>query len=687
MDVPANVTVTVKEIPHEAVVNSGSMRVVGISDEDFIRTWNWDEERQDPSRAEKFRDKLAQIMNVAVENVDVFSVMNHPKQDKTTDVRFSVHGSPYYKPVKLNGLLLQHREDFERELKINITMVGIDECLYENTNCEGSCTNALEISSLPFMVNANRTALVGVRVLVEPECVCGARNFDKPETCNNVHCYNGGRCLEGRWGVRCQCPRGFDGPRCQQTTRTFNGKGWAWYPPLELCEESHLSVEFLTKKPDGVILYNGPIVPPEEEELLVSDFISLELVRGQPRLLLDFGSGTLELRVNVKTSLDDGDWHRIDVFWDRESVRMVVDFCTSATVVEHEDGSPIEFDDQTCQVTGQIPPFNEYLNVNTPLQVGGMAVEQFSPDQYKWSHTPVGKPFDGCIRNVIHNSKLYDLAEPGLFRNSIPGCRPTEEVCNSQNSPGSRCGDHGRCVGSLRSPRCECNPGWTGPECKLETMPSTFNSQSYVKYALSFEPDRFTTEIQLRFRTREEQGELFRVSDQHNREYGILEIQQSKMRFRYNLNSLRTEEKEIWLSSVFVDDGQWHVARVTRYGSAAILTLDGGEGRRYNDSFQFVGHQMMAVDKQEGVYAGGKAEYTGVRTFEVYSDFSKGCMDDIRLERKPLPLPPQLNGTQWGQATMARNLQKNCPSNNPCANVICPLPFVCVDLWMEYECS
>ena len=33
---------------------------------------------------------------------------------------------------------------------------------------------------------------------------------------------------------------------------------------------------------------------------------------------------------------------------------------------------------------------------------------------------------------------------------------------------------------------------------------------------------------------------------------------------------------------------------------------------------------MMSVDKQEGVYAGGKAEYTGVRTFEVYSDYAKG---------------------------------------------------------------
>jgi hypothetical protein len=50
----------------------------------------------------------------------------------------------------------------------------------------------------------------------------------------------------------------------------------------------------------------------------ISDFISLELERGMPRLLIDFGSGTLELRVKTKKSLDDGEWHRIDVFWDTE---------------------------------------------------------------------------------------------------------------------------------------------------------------------------------------------------------------------------------------------------------------------------------------------------------------------------------------------------------------------------------
>ena len=53
---------------------------------------------------------------------------------------------------------------------------------------------------------------------------------------------------------------------------------------------------------------------------------------------------------------------------------------------------------------------------------------------------------------------------------------------------------------------------------------------------------------------------------------------------------------EIWLAAIYVDDGQWHTAKVRRYGSAAILTLDGGEGRRYNDSFIFKGHQVQMTD-------------------------------------------------------------------------------------------
>nr|NP_724069.1 Cadherin-N, isoform B [Drosophila melanogaster]AAN10993.1 Cadherin-N, isoform B [Drosophila melanogaster] len=685
-DIPANVTVTVREIPHEAVVNSGSVRLSGISDEDFIRVWNYRTQSMSRSKMDRFRDKLADLLNTERENVDIFSVQLKRKHPPLTDVRFSAHGSPYYKPVRLNGIVLMHREEIEKDVGINITMVGIDECLYENQMCEGSCTNSLEISPLPYMVNANKTALVGVRVDTIADCTCGARNFTKPESCRTTPCHNGGRCVDTRFGPHCSCPVGYTGPRCQQTTRSFRGNGWAWYPPLEMCDESHLSLEFITRKPDGLIIYNGPIVPPERDETLISDFIALELERGYPRLLIDFGSGTLELRVKTKKTLDDGEWHRIDLFWDTESIRMVVDFCKSAEIAEMEDGTPPEFDDMSCQARGQIPPFNEYLNVNAPLQVGGLYREQFDQSLYFWHYMPTAKGFDGCIRNLVHNSKLYDLAHPGLSRNSVAGCPQTEEVC-AQTETTARCWEHGNCVGSLSEARCHCRPGWTGPACNIPTIPTTFKAQSYVKYALSFEPDRFSTQVQLRFRTREEYGELFRVSDQHNREYGILEIKDGHLHFRYNLNSLRTEEKDLWLNAIVVNDGQWHVVKVNRYGSAATLELDGGEGRRYNETFEFVGHQWLLVDKQEGVYAGGKAEYTGVRTFEVYADYQKSCLDDIRLEGKHLPLPPAMNGTQWGQATMARNLEKGCPSNKPCSNVICPDPFECVDLWNVYECT
>lgn len=95
---------------------------------------------------------------------------------------------------------------------------------------------------------------------------------------------------------------------------------------------------------------------------------------------------------------------------------------------------------------------------------------------------------------------------------------------------GHRCSEHGSCVGSMVEPRCECNPGWSGGDCLTPTIPTTFRPQSYVKYALSFDADKFMTKIQLRFRTREEHGELFRVSDQHNREYAILEVNRRRTR-------------------------------------------------------------------------------------------------------------------------------------------------------------
>uniref|UniRef100_A0A182UQG9 Cadherin domain-containing protein n=1 Tax=Anopheles merus TaxID=30066 RepID=A0A182UQG9_ANOME len=50
--------------------------------------------------------------------------------------------------------------------------------------------------------------------------------------------------------------------------------------------------------------------------------------------------------------------------------------------------------------------------------------------------------------------------------------------------------------------------------------------------------DKFTTQIQLRLCTHETYGDLFRISDQHMREYGIIELKGAKVYFRYTLNGV-----------------------------------------------------------------------------------------------------------------------------------------------------
>lgn len=67
------------------------------------------------SKAQKLKAKLAQILNTEESKIDIFSVMLKQTRPPITDVRFSAHGSPYYKPVRLNGMVLLHREEVNDE--------------------------------------------------------------------------------------------------------------------------------------------------------------------------------------------------------------------------------------------------------------------------------------------------------------------------------------------------------------------------------------------------------------------------------------------------------------------------------------------------------------------------------------------------------------------------------------------
>ena len=97
---------------------------------------------------------------------------------------------------------------------------------------------------------------------------------------------------------------------------------------------------------------------------------------------------------------------------------MVLDLCRNAPIHEPEDGSAAIFNTSSCQAKGIIPPFNEYLDVNSPLQIGGISHATLDPALFKWKYLPHGKGFNGCIRNVVHNSKVI-YALPFVLRFTI----------------------------------------------------------------------------------------------------------------------------------------------------------------------------------------------------------------------------------------------------------------------------
>jgi hypothetical protein len=183
----------------------------------------------------------------------------------------------------------------------------------------------------------------------------------------------------------------------------------------------------MTRTPSGLIFYNGPIVEPVIGTKAVKDFISLELYRGKPRLLIDFGSGTAELTVNPSGDLHDGEWHRIDIFWTKETARIMIDNCVGTQIDETD---PPKIDRSRCENITRIVGFNEFLNVNSPLQIGGVLHKPID-NYYDLHYLPTKAGFTGCIKNFIHNSVMYDLGSPGSYEKSEAGCPPSEDQCNA----------------------------------------------------------------------------------------------------------------------------------------------------------------------------------------------------------------------------------------------------------------
>ncbi|WAR12271.1 CADN-like protein, partial [Mya arenaria] len=648
----ASVRVIVEEITDDAIFSSGSLRFIGMTAEEFITQPN-----NGKSPYEKFKTLLASKLSVPQRNVAIFSVMNGQGREYV-EIRYAAHGSPYYPPSKLDGIIALDKDQFAKDAGIKIIMVNVDMCLQET--CEsGGCSNILKVADTPNYVNANGTSFVGVGTSVVAECVCAATDFSAPVGCSPTYCLNGGQCVN--------CPEGFDGPRCQMTRHSLS-KGYALYAPLSQCEESVTSIEFIAKDPNGLIFYNGPV-----DELGIddpTDYIALSLVDGYPELQVDHGSGVLTLTVDGRDQkgerylqkLDDGRWHHIDIIRKGKTVTLTVDRCDMLDVNLIQDSA---VDRSPCEVTGSSPGDNMFLNVNAMLQLGGRYATPSYPTAVR------GNRYQGCVRNLVHNGQLYDLYTGPYSKgeNHENGCSDEDEVCGVSSPGGPLCGPHGIC--ELTDMINAHFLGWT---LKHQFLNADLTTRQ--------------TEIQVRFRTRDPDGILLHLPS-NTQEFITLELVQGRVQLLYNLGG-SSGESVLSLTEARASNGQWHTVHMRRIGRWFELKMDGGEGRYRNETWGSLGGRELIQIDMYGIVSGANVVF---RTKPVVhsQDLNETCITDVRLNGKWFPMVRSENErSETATLEYEYHVENDCVRED-CAGVICPSgsPFsaVCFPLWGIHECS
>ncbi|XP_071513597.1 uncharacterized protein [Panulirus ornatus] len=607
-------------------------------------------------------------------------------------------GGSFMDPVKLHGLLALHLQYLEKVMNLRVAVEDMhtvegknEEATSSYSASSPSDTTSLASVALPLqVVDTNLTSLVTPRLMRASDCHTLAHYRDN--TCTPTSCLNGGRCIRTDIGNRCVCPGWSWGPHCKVLARTFTGSGWAWVQPLPPCLPTTLSLRLLTLHKNAIIFYSGPLsTTTSHPHYPPMPMMTLQLVNGQPQVLLEGARGPIKLQVAV--TVNTGTWHTIHLQLSAQGVTLMVDLCgrgwgANTTNDAHCIARAPWLDAQVTESWGS----------SAPLQLGGLAHTYPQSADYGWSNAIVNQALDGCISHLTVNGELIDLGEPAYSSGSVKNCRPQEIAC--RDKLGS-CGLRGHCVDGLNNPRCDCLPGWAGPECAVPTIPAALSHASYMRVALSFKPNPYDLSLQLRVRTLgRPSGLLVRLAASQQSHALTLHLRGGVACAL--VSGMEWTAQEACLEGFPLGNGLWHTLQVSRHGHNLIISVDDGDGWRRNETLTSLltttslgdlqavvttPPMPIYVDNQHGTTVGGIPEFVGLSPKTVHDDLRNSCIDDVRVSGHPLPLPPSVNGTSWGQVTSQQNFEQGCPTPDFCTNTTCFPPLSCHNSWRHATCS
>ena len=268
-------------------------------------------------------------------------------------------------------------------------------------------------STHPEVIRNEDATLVGVAVEEYYACTC--YNYQPTPVHNDpCPCLNGGVCNDPANPTACTCPDSINyGPNCELLTARFNSvDGYAWFQPMDTCEQSTLSVSFETDfSLDGVLIYNGPIVRRPFKEY-PKDFVYLYIKSRKVVAYVELGTGTMVLSVPIDQSVEI-DTMTAFLSWDRQSVGLKVENCMGS----NSTGPLPAICISSVNLIGTSPSF--LFNSGSPLQLGGTSpMPSFSSlaTSYGWSQLPEETDgFRGCVKKVQFNDHIYDMNSTDYF--------------------------------------------------------------------------------------------------------------------------------------------------------------------------------------------------------------------------------------------------------------------------------
>ncbi|XP_037079238.1 neurexin-1a-like [Pollicipes pollicipes] len=299
--------------------------------------------------------------------------------------------------------------------------------------------------------------------------------------------------------------------------------------------------QFRTLEPSGLLLYNGGSG---------QDFLAVELVGGHLFYVFNLGDGAVTVRDNRHSTLNDNSWHSVTI--GRPNAR------THTLMV----------DEHTATVSSM--GLNENLDLQGPLYVGGVPDELYGRLPAK-IQSRFG--YKGCLASLlVGGGETPDLVRYPVIPSSsvVAGCVGPDSRCSPES-----CRNGGICKQDWNSYTCDCTlTSFVGSRCTDESVSYEFGSsggQIEYEYERDRRPDRRTDLVAVGFSTSKPDGTLLRIDSETHDDFLEIKLIESNVYMVYDVGSDTLSISDL---GVRVDDGRYHVVRVTRNGPNSTLQLD-----------------------------------------------------------------------------------------------------------------